>query len=498
VSASTALHELQAREIAARVRTGDLKAVDVVEAAFARVDATEPCVRAYLSMRRDWAYDLAKSIDSRVKSRMPVGPLAGVPIAVKDNICVKFMPCTAASRILEGWAPPYHATVVERLLDADALIIGKTNLDEFAMGSSCESSAFFPTRNPWNPERVPGGSSGGSAAAVAARSAAAGLGSDTGGSIRQPASLCGIVGLKPTYGLVSRYGLLAFASSLDQIGPLGRDVEDAALVLDAIAGHDPMDSTSLPPESRGAAPSGFLAGLDGGTLPEGLRIGIPREYVEAAQDEGVRAAVGRAIETLRSLGARTVDVTLPHTAYGIATYYILATAEASSNLARYDGVHYGRRAAGTRDIVDLYMRSRGEGFGAEVKRRIFLGTFVLSSGYYHAYYLRGQKVRTLIRKDFLDAFASCDAIVGPTSPTTAFALGERTADPLLMYAADVFTVAQNLAGIPSISVPCGLAGGLPVGLQIMGPALADGLILRIARAYEAARGPFPAPPEAAA
>ena len=483
--------DLPAREIARCVRAGDLRAADVVESAFARIDATEPQVRAYLAKDREWAFARAGLVDDRVRGGKPVGPLAGVPVAVKDNICVDTMPCTAASRILEGWTPPYRATVVDRLLEADAIIIGKTNLDEFAMGSSTENSGYFPTRNPWDPSRVPGGSSGGSAAAVAAGSASVALGSDTGGSIRQPASLCGVVGMKPTYGLVSRFGLLAFASSLDQIGPLARDVDDAALVLEAIAGHDPLDSTSLPAAARKPLNG---AAADGDGLPAGLRVGVPREYLEASVDEGVRRAVAAALDALRALGATTVDVSLPHTAYGIATYYILATAEASSNLARYDGVHYGRRAPGARDIVDLYSRSRGEGFGAEVKRRIFLGTFVLSSGYYDAYYLKGQRVRALIRDDFEKAFARCDVIAGPTSPVTAFRLGERTADPLKMYAADVFTVAQPLAGIPAISVPCGLADGLPVGLQLAGPPLADSLLLRVARAYESARGRFPGPP----
>ncbi len=485
------LDALSATEIARRVRAGDLRASDVVEAALARIAATEPRVGAFLTIFGERARERAALVDEGIARGDDPGPLAGVPVAVKDNISLRGAPTTAASRILENYVPPFDATAVERLERAGAVIIGKTNLDEFAMGSSTENSALGRTRNPWAADRVPGGSSGGSAAAVAARAAAAALGSDTGGSIRQPAALCGVVGLKPTYGLVSRYGLLAFASSLDQIGPLARTVSDCALVAQAIAGHDPRDSTSIP-----APAPDLLSQLD--EWPRPLRVGIPEEYDRAAQEEDVRRRVGEAVGALGKLGAEVVRVSLPHTDYGIATYYIIATAEASSNLARYDGVHYGRRATGAKDIVELYARSRGEGFGAEVKRRIFLGTFVLSSGYYDAYYLRALKVRALIRRDFDRAFERCDVIASPTSPVAAFRLGERTADPLLMYAADVFTVAVNLAGVPAISVPCGLtAEGLPVGLQLIGPPGADALLLRVARGYEREIGGFPAAPDPA-
>jgi aspartyl-tRNA(Asn)/glutamyl-tRNA(Gln) amidotransferase subunit A len=415
------------------------------------------------------------------------GKLAGFTVALKDNICTRGIPTTAASKILEGYIPPYDATVVERLEKAGAAIVGKTNLDEFAMGSSTENSALGKTRNPWALDRVPGGSSGGSAAAVAAGLCRVALGSDTGGSIRQPAALCGVVGFKPTYGLVSRYGLLAFASSLDQIGPFGRTVPDVARVMDAIAGHDPRDSTSIPER-----PPSFTHALE--DSPSGFRIGLPREYFSATAEAGVREAVLAAVKRYEHLGVQVVDVSLPHTDYGIATYYIVATAEASSNLARYDGVHYGHRTAKADDIVDLYARSRGEGFGAEVKRRIFLGTYVLSSGFYDAYYIKALKVRTLIRRDFAKAFEECDVIACPTSPTVAFKMGERSMDPLLMYAADVYTVAANLAGIPGISIPCGLSEGLPVGLQLMGPAGSDPLLFRFARAYEKEVGGFAVPP----
>ncbi len=485
-----------AASIAREVRARRASAVDVVEAACRRRAATDDKLKAYLHFDGDRAHARARVLDARIARGEDVGPLAGVPVALKDNLCARGTPTTAASRILEGYVPPYDATVVERLEAAGAIVLGKTNLDEFAMGSSTENSGFGATRNPWALDRVPGGSSGGSAAAVASGSAAIALGSDTGGSIRQPAALCGVVGMKPTYGLVSRYGLLAFASSLDQIGPFGRTVEDVALALDAIAGHDPRDSTSIP----GPAPR-FAEGLDewpaGGRDGGRLRIGLPKEYFSAVCEPGVRDAVRAAVKVYEGLGAEVVDVSLPHTDYGIATYYIVATAEASSNLARYDGVHYGRRAADPKEIVDLYMRSRGEGFGAEVKRRIFLGTFVLSSGFYDAYYLKALKVRTLMRRDFAAAFERCDAIACPTSPTVAFRFGERAMDPLLMYAADVYTVAAPLAGIPGISLPCGLSDGLPVGLQLMGPAGSDALLLKLARGYERAVGAFPAPPEVA-
>jgi aspartyl-tRNA(Asn)/glutamyl-tRNA(Gln) amidotransferase subunit A len=488
VAAAPALDALPAAEIARKVKAREVSAAEVTAAIFHRIAATEPEIHAYLHVTPERAQARAKEIDARIARGEDPGRLAGVPVALKDNISTRGIPTTAASKILAGYVPPYDATVVERLEREGAIIVGKTNLDEFAMGSSTESSGYFTTRNPWARDRVPGGSSGGSAAAVAARSAACALGSDTGGSVRQPAALCGVVGLKPTYGLVSRYGLLAFASSLDQIGPLARTVADCALVAEAIAGHDERDSTSVP---KPAPP--LTARLE--DWPAGLRIGVPKEYAAAAQEPGVRARTDEAIRALAAIGAELVEVSLPHTDYGIATYYVIATAEASSNLARYDGVHYGRRAAGAKDIVELYARSRGEGFGPEVKRRIFLGTFVLSSGYHEAYYGRAQKARALIRRDFEQAFERCDVIASPTSPVTAFRLGERTADPLLMYAADAFTVAVNLAGLPGISVPCGLADGLPVGLQLVGRAFADELLLRVARGYERHAGGFPAPPD---
>jgi len=476
-----------AAAIADAGRAGRRRASDVIEDVLRRADETEARVGAYLLRTDEAARERAVEIDAAAARGVDPGPLAGCPIAIKDNLCVRGLATTAGSRILEGYVPPYSATAVTRLLESGAVLIGKTNLDEFAMGSSTERSAFQTTRNPWALDRVPGGSSGGSAAAVAAGSAVCALGSDTGGSIRQPAAFCGVVGLKPTYGLVSRYGLLAFASSLDQVGPLGRSVEGCARLLDAIAGHDPRDATSRPDEDR---PS-FAASLR--RFPAGLRVGLAREHLGAATEPGVRAVCDRAIETLRGLGAEIVDVSLPHTRYGIATYYVVATAEASSNLARYDGVHYGHRTAHADGLVSLYGRSRGEGFGPEVKRRIFLGTYALSSGYYDAYYLRALKVRTLIRRDFDAAFARCDVLCGPTSPTTAFPIGARTDDPLSMYAADVLTVGANLAGIPGLSVPAGLSpqNGLPVGLQLLAPIGRDGLLLQVGHGFEAARGPLP-------
>ena len=403
-----------------------------------------------------------------------------MPIAIKDVICIQGSLTTCGSRILEGFVAPYDATVTEKLRHAGAIFIGKTNLDEFAMGSSTENSAFIKTRNPWDLDRVPGGSSGGSAAAVAAGLCAGALGTDTGGSIRQPASFCGVVGIKPTYGRVSRFGLVAFASSLDQIGPITRDVEDAAIMLQAIAGYDPGDSTSvdLPvPDYRAALKEPI----------RGLRLGIPREYFIEGTDPEVAEAVRNAISTCRELGAQIVDISLPHTEYGIAAYYIIAPAEASSNLARYDGVKYGHRAQGARDLIEMYRKSRSQGFGAEVKRRIMLGTYVLSAGYYDAYYRKASQVRTLIRRDFLEAFEKCDAILAPVSPIPAFKIGEKFDDPLQMYLSDVFTLPASLAGIPGISVPCGFTSEkLPIGLQILGPHFREELILRIAYQFEQA------------
>lgn len=453
-------------------------AVELTQAALARLDAVNPKLGIALDVPRDHALARAADVDARVRRGEPVGPLAGVPVAIKDNICTRDARTTCASRMLSEFRAPYDATVVERLLAADAVIIAKTNLDEFAMGSSTENSAVGPTRNPWALDRVPGGSSGGSAAAVAAGVVPLALGSDTGGSIRQPAAMCGVCGLKPTYGRVSRYGLVAFASSLDQVGPLARDPLDLALAMNVIAGRDPRDSTSVdhPVDDYVAASRAAL---------DHVRIGVPAEFFGEGLAEDVRLAVLGAIDDLRAQGAELVEVSLPHAPYCVACYYVVCMAEASSNLARYDGVHYGRRAADARDYVEVYTRSREQGFGAEVKRRIMLGTYVLSSGYYDAYYLRALKVRTLIRRDYEAAFEACDLIVGPTTPTAAFRLGDKTADPLQMYLADIYTVSANLAGIPALSIPCGFtADGLPIGLQLQGPHFRESRLLAAARAYQ--------------
>jgi aspartyl-tRNA(Asn)/glutamyl-tRNA(Gln) amidotransferase subunit A len=420
-------------------------------------------------------------VDRRRAAGDPLGALAGVPVGVKDMICTRGLATTAASKMLAGFVPPYDAAVVERLRGADAVIVGKLNQDEFAMGSSSENSALHPVKNPWDLTRVPGGSSGGSAAAVADGMVPLSLGTDTGGSIRQPASFCGVVGLKPTYGRVSRWGVIAFASSLDQVGPLARDVAGVAAALQVLAGHDRRDSTSIP-----EAPPDYAAAL--GRDVAGLRVGVPKEYFTAGLDPAVEERTRAALATLESLGATLVEVSLPHTRYAVATYYLVATAEASSNLARYDGVRYGHRASeGVTDLASLYERSRAEGFGAEVKRRIILGTYALSSGYYDAYYRKAQQVRTLIARDFAAAFADVDVLAAPTSPVTAFRLGERVADPLQMYLMDIFTIPASLAGLPCLSQPCGYdAGGLPVGLQLIGPALSEARLLAVAHAYEGA------------
>jgi aspartyl-tRNA(Asn)/glutamyl-tRNA(Gln) amidotransferase subunit A len=485
----SALHDLSVREAAARVRRREVASVDLVRAALARLDATEPRVGAYLTRADAQALADAAAIDARVAAGEDPGLLAGVPVGVKDNICTAGLRTTAGSKILEQFVPAYDATVVARLRRAGAVIVGKLNCDEFAMGSSTENSALGTTRNPWDPARVPGGSSGGSAAAVAARSCHAALGSDTGGSIRLPASYCGVVGVKPTYGRVSRWGVVAYASSLDQVGPLARDVADAALVLEAIAGHDPLDMTSAPR----AVPS-WQDVLESGV--RGLRLGLPREYfVEGMQPE-VEQAVRGAVRELERLGATVEPVSLPHTKYAIATYYLIATAEASSNLARYDGIRYGLRVPGA-NLTELYERSRQAGFGPEVQRRIILGTYALSAGYYDAYYGKAQQVRTLIRRDFEQAFASCDALVTPVAPTTAFRLGEKTADPLTMYLSDIFTISVNLAGLPGLVVPCGAdAAGLPIGLQVVARPFDEATMLRVGAAWELAsdwhrRNPIP-------
>jgi len=468
-----------AGEIARAVRSGDTSAVEVCQGALARIAATNPALNAFHTVAADQALAQAAALDGR-RADWHRMPLVGVPVALKDNLCTRGLTTTAGSRILEHYVPPYDATAVERLIAAGAVIVGKTNCDEFAMGSSTENSAFGPTRNPWATERTPGGSSGGSAAAVAARMVPLALGSDTGGSIRQPAALCGVVGLKPTYGRVSRYGLLAFASSLVQIGPFATSVADAALCLQAIAGADARDATcaTRATDDYGAALTGRI---------DGMRIGVPRALVseDAGVHADVRMAFERAVETLAQQGAKIVDVALPHSAHAIPVYYLIATAEASSNLARYDGVRYGFRAPDAASLGEMYDRTRDRGFGAEVKRRILLGTYVLSAGYYDAYYLKAQQVRTLIRRDYEQALAAVDLVALPTSPTPAFALGERMDDPLQMYLADVFTVAANLAGLPSISVPCGFtATRLPCSLQLTGRAMDESTVLRAADAFE--------------
>jgi aspartyl-tRNA(Asn)/glutamyl-tRNA(Gln) amidotransferase subunit A len=445
-----------------------------------RIGMIDGDVRAYLQVLAESALSQADAADAARRDGRR-GPLLGVPIALKDNLCTDGVKTTCASKMLENFRPPYDATVVARLRGAGAVFLGKCNMDEFAMGSSCENSSFQFTYNPWDTERVPGGSSGGSAAAVAAGLCAGALGSDTGGSIRQPAALTGIVGLKPTYGRVSRYGLVAFASSLDQIGPLTRTVEDAALMMDVIAGHDPLDSTSAPVEKPN-----FAAALEGASL-RGVRIGLPKEYFIDGTDPEVAAAVRAAIDAMAAAGAEIVEISLPHTDYAVATYYVVATAEASSNLARYDGVQYGHRAAGTRNIVEMYTRTRSEGFGPEVMRRIMLGTYVLSAGFYDAYYLKALKVRTLIRRDFERAFELCDVIATPTSPSPAFRVGDKTGDPLQMYLSDIFTISCNLAGIPGIALPCGFTAAqkpLPIGLQLLAPAFGEVRLLRAAHAYQ--------------
>jgi len=471
-----ALHQLTIHEARERLAAGEVTAVALTEAVLDRIGATDGEVKAYLALTPEQALKQARAADER-RGAGEGGPLLGVPLAIKDVLCTEGIPTTAGSRILEGFVPPYDATVVRRLREAGAVITGKTNTDEFAMGSSTENSAYFTTRNPWDLERVPGGSSGGSAAAVAAGSCLAALGSDTGGSVRQPAGLCGVVGLKPSYGRVSRYGLIAFASSLDQVGVLAKDVRDAAIMLGVIAGHDPCDGTSmdLPVPDYEVALTGDV---------DGVRVGVPREYfIEGIQPE-VEAAVRGAVDRLAELGAEVEEVSLPHTDYALPVYYLIAPAEASANLARYDGVRYGLRE-GRESLEAMYRDTRGQGFGPEVKRRIMLGTYALSAGYYDAYYLKAQKVRTLIKDDFDAAFEKVDVIVGPTSPTTAFRIGEKADDPLQMYLADVFTLSMNLAGICGMSVPCGFDDqGLPIGLQVMGPAFAEGEVLRVAHAYE--------------
>lgn len=475
------IYELTAHELAEYIQKGELSAEEVTRAVFSRIHEVEEDVQAYVTLTEEAAYTQARRVDGQKLAGQNPGPLAGIPVGIKDNICTKGVRTTCSSRMLENFVPPYNATVIDKLEAAGAVITGKLNMDEFAMGSSTENSAFFPTRNPWNLECVPGGSSGGPAAAVAAGEAIYALGSDTGGSIRQPASLCGIVGMKPTYGLVSRYGLVAFASSLDQIGPFTKDVRDCALVLNAIAGHDPRDSTSAPNPLPDY--TSFLTGEI-----RGVKIGVPREFFGEGLDPGVEETVRKAIDKLAELGAIIEECSFPYVEYALPAYYIIAPAEASSNLARYDGVCYGYRAMPEKgekyDIIEMYMKTRSEGFGPEVKRRIMLGTYALSSGYYDAYYLKALKVRTLIRDDFNRLFERFDVLVSPTSPTPAFRLGEKADDPLSMYLSDIYTIPVNLAGIPALSLPCGFVDGLPVGLHLMGPAFGEGILLKVAYAFE--------------
>lgn len=473
------LNQLTISEAAVRLRKKEFSARELMQACLDRVNDVDGKVKAFLSLDAADALAQADAADAALQSNCSDNrPLLGVPIGVKDVLCVKDQPVNCSSKILGNFRSPYNATVIEKLKEAGAVIFGRLNMDEFAMGSSTENSAFFTTRNPWDLERIPGGSSGGSAAAVAADECLASLGSDTGGSIRQPAALCGCVGFKPTYGRVSRYGLVAFASSLDQIGPFSKTVRDGAELLTAISGVDPLDSTSVPE----AVPN-YAAGLTGDI--KGLKIGIAKEYMIGGLDVEVSNAVQKAIDQLQKLGAEVVEVSLPHTEYAAATYYIIAPAEASANLARFDGIRYGARVDGA-DPIELYSKTRGAGFGAEVKRRIILGTYVLSSGYYDAYYLRAQKVRTLIRNDFMKAFETVDAIVTPTTPTAAFKIGEKSDDPLQMYLSDVFTISCNLAGICGISLPCGFTNSpkLPIGLQLLGKPFGESTILNLAHAYE--------------
>lgn len=467
MSVIRALH----RQLVTKERSAEEIAREYLE----RLAQLEPQLKSFITVTEELALQQAKAVDARIRAGEEIGPLAGIPLAVKDNLCTQGIRTTCASRMLEGFIPPYESTVTARLAAAGMVTVGKTNLDEFAMGSSTENSAFQRTANPWDLTRVPGGSSGGSAAAVAADQAVVALGSDTGGSIRQPAAFCGVVGLKPTYGLVSRYGLVAFASSLDQVGPFGRTVEDVALLLQGIAGYDPMDSTSLkvriPDYSQALIPD-----------IKGFKIGVIRDLLGEGCGEETRAAVQTAIQHLQELGAEILEIDCPSFRYGLATYYIIAPSEASANLARYDGVKYGLREPAD-SLLAMYGKTRAHGFGPEVKRRIMIGTYALSSGYYDAYYLKAQKVRTLIKQDFLKAFEKVDVLVSPTTPTPAFKLGERE-DPLSMYLCDLMTIPVNLAGLPGLSLPCGFADGLPIGLQIVGNALQESKVLRVAYAYE--------------
>jgi aspartyl-tRNA(Asn)/glutamyl-tRNA(Gln) amidotransferase subunit A len=468
-----------ASELLALQAAGKASAADIAEAFLTAIRDRDSTLRAFVHVDADRVRQQAAAVDAKRKTGQPLGRLAGVPVAVKDVLCTKGVATTCSSKILENFVPPYDAHVIERLQAEDAVVVGKTNMDEFAMGSSTENSGFHATRNPWDPSRIPGGSSGGSAAAVAGGMAPIALGTDTGGSIRQPAALCGVVGLKPTYGRVSRYGLIAFASSLDQVGPFARSLADAALLLEAVAGHDHRDSTSVdrPVPAYGKSLNEPV---------KGLRIGVPKEFFGDGLDAEVGAAVQTALKEYENQGATLVDVSLPHSPYALAAYYIVAPAEASSNLARFDGMHYGHRTKEKADLIATYAKSRAEGFGKEVQRRIMIGTYVLSSGYKNAYYVKALKVRRLVKKDFDEAFAKCDVIAGPTTPSPAFKIGEKADDPLAMYLSDVYTVSANLAGIPGLSLPCGFTkSGLPIGLQLLAAPFEEEKLLRVGRMYEA-------------
>ena len=476
------LIEKTATELMALQAKGDVTAVEITDAFLAAIQSRDPKIKAFMfpDETMSWAKEQAAAVDAKRKAGQPLGKLAGVPVAIKDVLCTKGIRTTCSSKILEKFVPPYDADCVERLKAADAVLIGKTNMDEFAMGSSTENSAYHSTRNPWDLERIPGGSSGGSAAAVAGCLAATSLGTDTGGSIRQPAALCGIVGLKPTYGRASRYGLIAFASSLDQVGPFTHDVTDNALMTEVIAGHDKKDSTCVD-----APVPAYTKTLN--QPIKGLKIGVPKGFFGEGLDSEVESAVRLALKEYEKQGAKLVDVSLPHSPYALAAYYIVAPAEASSNLARFDGMHYGHRTKEKADLIGTYAKSRAEGFGKEVQRRIMIGTYVLSSGYKDAYYVKALKIRRLVKKDYDDALTKCDVIMGPTTPTAAFKAGDKSADPLAMYLCDVYTVACNLAGIPGISIPCGFTkGGLPIGLQLLAGAFEEEKLFQAAKMYESA------------
>jgi aspartyl-tRNA(Asn)/glutamyl-tRNA(Gln) amidotransferase subunit A len=471
------VYRLTIHELHERLKSNEVSSQEVTGVLLERIQEVDPQIKAYLLVIEQEARKQAQEADQRIATGK-IAHLTGVPLAIKDNMCTKGIKTTCASRILDNFIPPYDATVVQRIKEQGGVIIGKTNMDEFAMGSSTENSSFTTTRNPWNLDAIPGGSSGGSAAAVAADECIAALGSDTGGSIRQPAACCGVVGMKPTYGLISRYGLVAFGSSLDQIGPITKDVEDCALMLNVIAGHDPLDSTSIDlpiPDFRKALVKDI----------KGWVVGVPKEFFVEGMDPEVEEKVGAAIRTLEGLGATIKEIVLPHTGYAVATYYIICTAEASSNLARYDGVKYGFRASRSKELMEMYQETRSQGFGQEVKRRIMLGTYVLSSGYYDAYYRKAAQVRTLIKEDFEKAFQGCDVICTPTAPTPAFRLGEKVQDPLQMYLSDIFTISVNLAGVPALSIPCGFSKeGLPIGLQIIGRHREEERIIQAAYTFE--------------